>query len=94
MLECARRYPQILVHSLITNMSVVPPDYVMLRDDEGNRGSLDDGMKLQEWIIAGGIGRVSYAILASQSCEDDVQELYRSERQRIVDRYNNKDCNG
>jgi hypothetical protein len=92
MLECARRYPEILAHSLVTNMSVMPPDYLVSdgrMDDKPS--SNDDCVTLDEWLIQGGIGRTSYAILAAQSCEEDVQELQRNERQRIVDKYNHRD---
>ena len=69
MLECARRYPQILVHSLITNMSVVPPDHLVLGDDKDSSRSAENGMKLEEWIIEGGIGRTSYV------CNTGIAEL-------------------
>lgn len=91
MLECARRYPDILAHSLVTNMSIVPPiNHVML--DSNSEGETSEGTSsLEDWIVQGGIGRISYAILAAQSCEEDVQDMHKSERQRIVDKYNNRD---
>lgn len=70
----------------------MPPDYLVSggrMDDKPS--SNDDCVTLDEWIIQGGIGRTSYAILAAQSCEEDVQELQRNERQRIVDKYNHRD---
>ena len=44
-------------------------------------------MTLDEWIIEGGIGRLSYAILAAQSCEEDINEMHKNERQKLVDKY-------
>ena len=90
----------ILAHSLVTNMSIIPPhnlianintnndkEDVVLPEKKNNRQQIT----LEQWIKEGGIGRVSFAILAAQSCEEDVQEMYRSKRQRLVDRYNNRD---
>eukprot|EP00956_Cyclotella_meneghiniana_P021143 scaffold38062_cov23-Cyclotella_meneghiniana.AAC.3 len=103
MVECARRYPDILAHSLITNMSIIPPHHLITDINNTNNDkeegvaiipenkNKNDQITLEQWIKEGGIGRVSYAILAAQSCEEDVQEMYRNERQRIVDRYNNRD---
>lgn len=91
MLTCARRYPDILAHSLVTNMSITPPDHLKL--DNNNRNSKNtevNSITLEEWIVEGGIGRLSYAILAAQSCEEDIQDMHKSERQRIVDKYTDR----
>ena len=82
-------------------MSIIPPHHLITdinKDKEEDVAIIipenknkNDQITLEQWIKEGGIGRVSYAILAAQSCEEDVQEMYRSERQRIVDRYNNRD---
>jgi hypothetical protein len=90
MLECAKRYPEILVHSLVTKMSIMPPNHLVFDGGSETNRSSEGSVSLEEWIVQGGIGRTSYAILAAQSCEEDVQELHRSERQRIIDKYNNR----
>jgi len=88
-IACARRYPKVLAHSLLTNLDVeVPTDL-----DMGNRRGGDgrEGQQtLEGWIQSGGVGRLSYAILAAQSCEEDIVEMQRSERQRLIDEYSEK----
>ena len=91
----------ILAHSLVTSMSIIPPHHLIADINTNNNDKQDvvhpekknnrQQITLEQWIKEGGIGRVSFAILAAQSCEEDVQEMYRSERQRLVDRYNNRD---
>jgi hypothetical protein len=73
-------------------MSILPPDHFVFdgRSSGIDGSSVEGSVSLEQWIVQGGIGRTSYAILAAQSCEEDVQELHRSERQRIVDKYNNR----
>ena len=80
-------------------MSIIPPHHLINNTNKTKEEDVtiipeknkNDQITLEQWIKEGGIGRVSYAILAAQSCEEDVQEMYRNERQRIVDRYNNRD---
>ena len=87
----AKSYPKILAHSLCTNMLLVPPKDLALDGSSDVNGttikSTDRKMTLEEWIVEGGIGRLSYAILAAQSCEEDIQEMHKTERQKIVDKY-------
>ena len=83
----AKKYPKILAHSLCTNMLVVPPKDLALGANETNDKSADSKMTLDEWIIEGGIGRLSYAILAAQSCEEDINKMHQNERQKLVDKY-------
>ena len=88
----AKKYPKILAHSLITNMLVVPPTDLALESNNSGANemsdkSFDGRMTLDEWIIEGGIGRLSYAILAAQSCEEDINEMHKNERQKLVDKY-------
>ncbi|KAK1735388.1 hypothetical protein QTG54_014002 [Skeletonema marinoi] len=86
----AKSYPKILAHSLCTNMLLVPPKDLALdgsSDVSETIKGTDSKMTLDEWIVEGGIGRLSYAILAAQSCEEDIQEMHKSERQKIVDKY-------
>ena len=83
----AKKYRKILAHSLCTNMLVVPPKDLALGANETNDKSADSKMTLDEWIIEGGIGRLSYAILAAQSCEEDINKMHQNERQKLVDKY-------
>lgn len=85
----ARRYPKVLVHSLLTNFDVeIPADVKVKHQEDGNN---ERDVLLEGWILAGGIGRLSYAILAAQSCEEDINEMQKSERQKLVDEYSEKD---
>lgn len=91
-LRYAQKYPKILAHSLCTNMMLVPPKYLTLEppediDSNKRKNAESSRMTLEDWIIEGGIGRLSYAILAAQSCEEDINEMHRSERQKIVNKY-------
>ena len=88
----AKKYPKILAHSLCTNMLVVPPTDLALESNNSGSNEMSDKlfdgrMTLDEWIIEGGIGRLSYAILAAQSCEEDINEMHKNERQKLVDKY-------
>jgi hypothetical protein len=42
---------------------------------------------LEEWILQGGLGRLSWSILAAQSCRSDVEELERQRRQTLMDQH-------
>lgn len=91
-LTCARRYPKVLAHGLLTNFDMEVPTNVSM-NDEGARQDIGRQQKeasLEDWILTGGVGRLSHAILASQSCEDDIIELQKSERQKLVDGYSSE----
>ena len=72
----AQRYPTLLIHALRTNPHAVevPP----LDASEG---------KLETWIKQGSLGRLSLCVLAAQACRNDVEEIERNERQRLMDEY-------
>jgi hypothetical protein len=101
-LSCARCYPKVLAHGLFTNFDVEVPRNVRMdvdgKDGEGNdcrRDDKDEGgpptmMSLEEWIVAGGVGRLSFAMMAAQCCEEDITEMRRNERQRLVDEYSQR----
>ncbi len=98
-LSCARCYPKVLAHGLFANFDVEIPRNVRMDVDGKDRGGnncrkddKDDGggpatMSLEEWIVAGGVGRLSFAMMAAQCCEEDIAEMRRNERQRLVDEY-------
>jgi hypothetical protein len=43
---------------------------------------------MEDWIRQGGIGRLTWSILAAQSCRSDIKDLQRQERQRLMDAHN------
>lgn len=79
-LTYAQRYPTLLAHALSTERFVDVPDSVM----EANKS---DDKVLEDWILEGGLPRLSMSILAAQACRNDVEELERQERQRLMEEY-------
>jgi hypothetical protein len=73
----ALKYPTLLIHALKTNPYVVEVPPV-----EGN----EDG-KLVDWVKQGSLGRLSLCVLAAQACRNDVEEIERAERQRLMEEY-------
>ena len=71
---CAQRYPKLLIHALRTQPHIVeqPP-----ADEE----------RLVDWVKQGSLGRLSMCILAAQACRNDVEEIERAERQRLMEQY-------
>ena len=45
---------------------------------------------LLHWIHQGGIGRVTWSVLAAQSCVSDIEELQRQRRQKLMDEHQEK----
>jgi len=84
-LKYALKYPTILAHALTTERGLEVPPSVM-------KSALDhkEGENLQKWIVSGGLGRLSLSILAAQSCRNDVEELERQERQRLMEEHHEK----
>lgn len=72
----AQRYPTLLAHALSMEHLFKVPKSVMQEANDG---------KLEQWIVEGGLPRLSVSILAAQSCRNDVDELERQERQRLMD---------
>ena len=83
-LACARRYPRILAHGLLVAFDVKVPPHV---ETDGSARRNGQAASLEQWILDGGVGRVSYAILAAHSCEEDIAATQKSERQKLVDKY-------
>lgn len=91
-MNCARRYPKLLAHALLINFDVEVPDNVNLEATDNHPKSEIEVSKssnnsLEEWIKSGGVGRLSFAMLATQSCDEEILEMQKSERQRLVDQY-------
>ena len=79
----AQQYPTLMVHALVTERFTEIPPSVMESTDYG-------GATLHKWILEGGLGRLSMSILAAQSCRNDVEELQRQDRQRLMEEYQEK----
>jgi len=79
---CARRYPKILAHALLVHHNIEVPREVV---DASHRQEVEGKEVLEHWICNGGLGRLSFAILAVQDCKEDVDEMRRDERQKIMD---------
>ena len=86
-ITCARRYPKVLVHSLLTEFDIDVPTNVRIAESRKE----ENGTELEDWILAGGLGRLSYGILAAMSCEEDVLEMKKNERQKMVNEYSERD---
>jgi hypothetical protein len=98
--QYAQQYPTILAHALATEGRgiAVPPKVVQAseerlgkKDDEESDHPLPTGsVTLEEWIRQGGLGRWTWSILAAQSCRQDVEELQRQHRERLVQEHYEK----
>jgi hypothetical protein len=88
-LDCARRYPKVMAHGLtfLCPAKHSPPPVETTQGSATELRDKNEGKVLEEWIFAGGIGRISYAILAAQSCEEDIFEMQRKKRQELIDGY-------
>ena len=101
----ARRYPTILAHSLATERAIfVPPPVVQASEDQllllsqknhtinndNDKTSIRGVITLEEWIRQGGLGRLTWSILAAQSCRGDVEELQKQQRQRLMEEHQEK----
>lgn len=86
-LTFARRYPRVMAHGLSNLNFTGTVPFAPAETARDDRGVEEGGNVLEEWILAGGIGRISYAILAAQSCEEDIFEMQRKQRQELIDGY-------
>ncbi|KAJ1493348.1 hypothetical protein T484DRAFT_1929552 [Baffinella frigidus] len=75
-LEYAALYPNIMEHVLSTQFSHV-------KHCVGTRGNIP----MVEWLCSGGVSRMSWGILAAQSCRASVLELQEDARQKLVESY-------
>ena len=102
----AKRYPTILAHALFVERNIVVPSSVVEASEQAQREEgLDEESEgpyslplervkskntLDEWIRKGGLGRLTWSILAAQGCRADVEEIQRQQRQRIIEDYQEK----
>mmetsp|Transcript_7762 Transcript_7762/g.12179 ORF Transcript_7762/g.12179 Transcript_7762/m.12179 type:complete len:161 (-) Transcript_7762:32-514(-) len=71
----ADQYPALLRHSLESEWNMVVPQ---------------DESCLRTWILSGGVGRVTWSILAAQACQNAVNEIIQAQRQNIIDEKSEK----
>ena len=95
-LDYARRYPKVMAHGMSMfncPVNTNPPKAATIESTASTTPTTttleenEEGRALEEWILAGGIGRISYAIFATQACEEDILEMQRRKRQQLVDGY-------
>ena len=94
-INCARRYPKILAHSLLLEFDVEVPKDVSLERSDGSKEDIKneksyahlDKACMEDWILNGGVGRLSYAVLAAQSCDEAIIDMQNNELQRLGDLY-------
>lgn len=93
----ARHYPTVLAHAILTDRQVVVPLGVvkasqqqlkLLQENEGNVTSEPAETStptLEQWILQGGLGRMTWSILAAGQCRANILDIQKQERQRVVD---------
>lgn len=89
--QYARCYPQILAHALWTEHRVVVPAHlVVVRSQQPEEDSEPQNHPMAEWVTSQGIQHLTWCVLAAQSCQGDVEEVDKQERQRIVDAFHHR----
>ena len=56
-------------------------DFATHKTSEGGPITMD------QWILRGGLGRMTWAILAAQECSEDAVAIQKQQRQKIVDSF-------
>jgi len=89
--EYAAFYPHILAHSLWVENRVLVPSHILeqhaahAKQRSENEAQSYDSYPLVQWVTSQGIRHLSMCALAAQSCQADVEEVDKQERQRIMD---------
>eukprot|EP00934_Nitzschia_sp_Nitz4_P001539 Nitzschia sp. Nitz4//scaffold206_size41850//27157//28839//NITZ4_007425-RA/size41850-augustus-gene-0.62-mRNA-1//-1//CDS//3329541574//1539//frame0 len=95
-LDCAKDYPLLLGHALNSDQySCSVPRSIVDASEEHRKQVVESREDEDEssaspfiqWIEKGGLGRMSWVILAAQNCRADIDELHRMERQKMVEQY-------
>lgn len=74
----AKSYPQILAHALWTeNRIIVPPSILCNKQNAGH--------EMEKWVQDQGMRHFSLCVIAAQSCQADVEEVEKQERQRLIE---------
>ena len=73
----AKFYPQILSHALWTECRIIVPK--------------DDSFNMEQWISQQSVRHLSFCMLAALSCRNDVMEVDKLERQRLVEKGANEE---
>lgn len=86
-LLCAQKYPAILSHALSSEFDVEVPSQIITDNNnstnEASKG--DDRISMDKWIMQGGMSRMAFAVLAYQTCQEDILEMQRVKRQQLVE---------
>ena len=94
MLWYAKQYPSLLAHSLRTEHHIIVPSSVVkaTQENEHHREEFESSKTegapsptLDQWIIDGGLGLVTWSVLAAQECREDAEAIQKQQRQIIVD---------
>jgi hypothetical protein len=98
--QYAQQYPTLLAHALATEGRGIPVPPKVVQASEERLGTQNDeesdhpvpsgSVTLEEWIRQGGLGRLTWSILAAQSCQRDVEELQRQHRERLIQEHHEK----
>lgn len=102
-LKVAKLYPSLLAHSLaIETHLVVPSDVIKASEEElrltkdptytNEKSHVVEGRKtLTDWINEGGLGRLSWSMIAAQGCRPDIEDIQRQHRQKLIEEHTEKD---
>ena len=95
--QYARHYPHILAHALWVEQRIRVPRSALVATTTTTTSAAaakpkaphDDDVEtpnpMVEWVTTQGLGHLSMCAMAAQSCQVDVEEVDRQERQRIMD---------
>lgn len=96
----AQQYPSIMAHALATGSTNIEVPRHVIQASEERLLSLTlseeeypakhDAGTLEDWIREGGLGRLTWSVLAAQSCRSDIEELQRKRRERLIEEHQEK----
>lgn len=94
-INCAKRYPAVLAHALQLEWDMVVPQEVVRNSvqltTKTTNYSYETAEKpatistLDQWILQGGLSRISLAVLSAQGCQSGAAELMQAERQLLFE---------
>jgi hypothetical protein len=99
-IRVAKLYPSVLAHALMTDHHIIiPPEVVAVSEERLNAKEVEDSSgtnaigltpTLDEWIRKGSYRVMAFAILATQDCRPDIEEIERHRRQQLIENYQEK----
>jgi hypothetical protein len=98
-LQIARNYPTILAHAMFTEHGVVVPLQVVENSETKAANTSTTFLEqtkttnsqeiltvtLDQWIQQKGSKMIGFAIMASQQCRPDVEEIHRLQRETLIE---------